>query len=298
MAVKSLVAPSTKRPTIESNRYSAAQQFNLLLTSNFHSTTLLLCGGLLQGLLVLLFPRYWILLPSLIALFVRFADTLAITFHFRPNPYLEDSILQKWSPQVPDTNGNFSDTPANEKVAILLLSLKLNHPLGLFAPNVNGVNKYAGIMFKELDSENMVPGFLGQSQFTSPDVRGGLEILNISYWRSIEDVHAYAASPSHVNAVKWWAETAKKDSENMKHIGIAHEVFEAPRGKWEAVSLNFQPTRLGATSYLKKGDKLIGGVVDDQWISPVLAARGKLASSKGRLGWANDEKSTTQISDY
>lgn len=283
---------------MESLRLGQTEQINQLLTNNFRGTTILLCGALVQGILVLLIPRYWILLPSLFALLIRFADSLAVTFHFRPNRYLEDAIFQKWSPQVPDTEGNFSETPANEKVAILLLSIKLNHPLGLFAPNVDGVNKHAMTMFKELDSGNTAPGFFGQSQFMSTDVRGGQEILNISYWRSIENVHAYAGGPSHVEAIKWWAAQEKKESGSLKHIGIAHEVFEAPRGKWEAVSLNFQPTRLGATTYLKKGDKMIGGVVDDQWISPVLAARGKLASSKGRLGWAADEKSTTMISDY
>lgn len=283
---------------MEGARAGGAQQMNTLITTNFNFTTILLVGAFIQGVLVLLIPRYWVLLPTLIVLLVRFADTLAITFHFRPNPYLEDAIFQKWSPQIPDVDGNISDIPANEKVAVLLLSLKLNHPLGFFAPHTKEVGELSMAMFKELDSENMVPGFLGQSQFNASDVRGGQEVLNISYWRSLEDVHNYAASETHTKAIKWWAATVKKDSESLNHIGISHEVFEAPRGKWEAISLNFQPTRLGATSYLKKGDKMIGGVVDDQWISPVVAARGKLASSKGRLGWASDEKSTTMISDY
>lgn len=288
MAVTQLVASSTRRPRMESNRYSGAHRINTLLTTHLHSSTLVLLGGLIQGLLVLLVPRYWMLLPSLIVLFIRFADALAITFHLRPNPYLKDAIFQKWTPQIPDLDGNISDTPADQKVAVLILTMKVNHPLGVFAPNVEGVNKHAGIMFRELDSENVATGFLGQSQFYSPDERGITQTMLISYWRSIEDIHAFAAAPSHAATIKWWNETAKNES--LDHIGIAHEIFEAPRRKWEAVYLNFQPSNMGATSYLKKGDKLIGGIVDDQWISPVVAAKGRLASSKGRLNWDSEEK--------
>ena len=53
----------------------------------------------------------------------------------------------------------------------------------------------------------------------------------------------------------------------------------------ENVYLNFQPTGLGATTYLRRGDKFEGGTVDDQWVSPLVQAnRGKLRTSSGRLG--------------
>ena len=50
---------------------------------------------------------------------------------------------------------------------------------------------------------------------------------------------------------------------------------------------NFQPTGLGAATYLRRGDKgeMEGGVVEDCWVSPLVdARRGKLARSSGRLG--------------
>ena len=69
------------------------------------------------------------------------------------------------------------------------------------------------------------------------------------------------------------------------HIGLMHEVFEAPRGLWEGVYINFQPVDMGATTYLKKGGKLEGGQVTDEWISPLLDAnKGKLRTSNGRRG--------------
>jgi hypothetical protein len=64
-----------------------------------------------------------------------------------------------------------------------------------------------------------------------------------------------------------------------------HEVFEADKGMWESVYVNFQPTLLGSTTYLKKNGKLVSGEVSEEWISPLMdAARGKLRTSMGRRG--------------
>jgi hypothetical protein len=113
----------------------------------------------------------------------------------------------------------------------------------------------------------------------------------ISYWRSIAHVHAYAHGPLHRRAWLWWDKTLKQHN----HIGFMHEVFEAPKGMWEAVYINFQPTMLGATTYLKKDDgKLEGGEVNPEWVSSLLDAnRGLMRTSAGRRG----EKSVEADSD-
>jgi hypothetical protein len=64
-----------------------------------------------------------------------------------------------------------------------------------------------------------------------------------------------------------------------------HEVFEADRGMWESVYINFQPTLLGATTFLKRDGKIVGGEVKEEWVSPLLDAnKGILRSSNGRRG--------------
>jgi hypothetical protein len=64
-----------------------------------------------------------------------------------------------------------------------------------------------------------------------------------------------------------------------------HEVFQAPKGLWEGVYINFQPTLLGATTYLKRGEKTESGQVRNEWVSGLLdATRGKLKTSNGRRG--------------
>lgn len=283
MAFTLLLPPSASRPASQSRRNPTSQQLAFTLTANFKSTTLLLIGATLQGVLLLAVPSVIMLLPSIILLLARLADTLAITYKFKPNHYLQDSIYQKHTVIIPDSEGNMSSEPADEKIAILLLCAKANHPLGFFAPNMKEVGFYGSSMFTELDEQALQHGFLGQSQWTTTDERGAIEFMQLSYWRSVEDVQAYAAGLLHSKARKWWEQMIHKDPENMKHIGLSHEVFEAPKSSWEAVSWNFQPSRLTATSYLKKGDKLIGGTVEDQWISPIVEAKGRLRTSKQRV---------------
>lgn len=287
MVPKSLATPTKERPVSEMLRHSELQSLNNAILHSLHSTTLLLIGALLQGLVVLMFPRIWALLPTTLILLARFADSIAITLRFKPNPYLEDSIFEKWSVAIPDNDGTVSSEPADEKVAVLLLGLKVNHPLGLFAPNVKRIDEFAGEMAKELDMGAPDNGFLNQISYQTRDVKGAPEALLLSYWRSTEDIHTYANGPLHKQAVVWWEKKVKENPEAMKYIGISHETFEAPRGRWEAVALNYQPTRMGAMSFLKKGDKNMGGTLEDQWTSPVIAGTGKWRTARGRLNWSD-----------
>jgi Domain of unknown function (DUF4188) len=69
------------------------------------------------------------------------------------------------------------------------------------------------------------------------------------------------------------------------YLGIMHEVYEADRGMWESIYVNFQPVGLGATTYQKRDGKLEAGTVADEWVSPLLdASRGLMRTSKGRRG--------------
>jgi hypothetical protein len=54
--------------------------------------------------------------------------------------------------QLTDLNGNFG-RPGSEKIAVLLLGAKSNHPLGIFAPDFNTVGSYLQKMTKELEND-------------------------------------------------------------------------------------------------------------------------------------------------
>ena len=70
----------------------------------------------------------------------------------------------------------------------------------------------------------------------------GPALINLSYWKSAAHLHAYASSPTHRRGLDWWFSTAKK---RYPHLGIMHETFEAPKGKYENVYDGFEPTGMG-----------------------------------------------------
>jgi heme-degrading monooxygenase HmoA len=212
---------------------------------------------------------------------------MLITYNIIPNPYLKGRIPKKSTAQVMDRNGNFAG-PGKEKVAILLLGAKSNHPLGIFAPDFSYMGGLLRKMTKELENDpTQDSGFLGQTSVQRTDANGAIEFILISYWRTIEDVHKYAHGPTHREAWKWWESTLK----HHDYIGFMHEVYEADKGMWEGVYINFQPTLLGRTTYLKKDGELVGGEVKEKWISPLLDANsGALRSSARRRGLLDDKK--------
>lgn len=241
----------------------------------------MLLGALLQSIVVFIIPRFYAMLPSILLLIARLLETVAITWGWKRNHYLDDAFLYRISPQIPDEDGNFHEESSAEKVVVFLLASKANHPMGIFAPNVKDIGSYLTQMNKALDKDDPSLGYYGGSSWTNQDKNGATEFLYLSYWRSTEDIHRYAYSDLHREAWDWWNKTLKDND----HIGISHEIFEVDRKHWEAIYVNFQPTLLGATTYLRKGDKMVGGTVDDHWISPLVdARRGKLRSSAGRLG--------------
>ncbi|KAL2410877.1 Monooxygenase [Exophiala dermatitidis] len=281
MAFKSVLPPSTERPKSQSRWPSASRQFAYALRENFSLSTWLLLGALLQSIVVFVVPLLYATVPLILVLGARVVDAMAVTWGWKKNPMLEGALLHRVSPQIPDEDGNFHEGAAEEKVVVFLLGAKANHPLGIFSPNMNTISGFLTGMISNLDDTAIENGFYGGSNWTNQDKNGATEFLFLSYWRSTEDIHKYAYSPLHREAWDWWNKTIKQND----HIGINHEIFEVDRKHWEAIYVNFQPTLLGATTYLRKGDKMMGGTVDDQWISPLLdARRGKLRSSAGRLG--------------
>ena len=164
-----------------------------------------------------------------------------------------------------------------------MLGAKTNHPMNVFAPGFSKMKDFVDRMAKDLDSKAPDNGFLGQTAWFNRDKNGCVQFNLISYWRTIEDIHGFAHDALHFEAWQWWEQMFKEG--NSGHLGINHEIYAATKGQWESIYANFQPTGLGATTYLRRGDKLVGGVVDDTWISPLVEANnGQLRTSAGRLG--------------
>lgn len=260
-----------------------------LILNHLSLSSWLLIGCLFQSLILALTPSAYAQIPMLGALAilgVRLIKAVLITYGLIKNPYLEGVVPQKYAAQIPNADGEFSDVPASERVVCFHLGSKFHHPAGVFATDSRAMGNHLSKMISELDDNMGSNGFLGGSHWQSYDERGALENNFIAYWRSIEDVHRFAYGEKHRKAWDWFNSLTKERSD---FLGINHEIFSSEPGQWEAIYGNFQPTLLGATTYLKKGDKMIGGTVEDKWVSSLVdARRGKLRTSAGRLGWQPD----------
>lgn len=260
-----------------------------MLQVTFSLSTLLLIGAIIQGCILLIHPRIISLLPAIFLLLIRLIDSTLMACNIKKNIYLTDVIPNKVAAVSITPTGQ--PAAKTDKIAVLLLGAKSNHPFGFFGPGFSALGGHLAKMLKDLDANAANAGFLGQTSYTRKDERGALEVTNIMYFKDLASIHEFAHSPVHREAWTWWEKTLKEHA----FMGINHEMYEAESGAWEAIYGNFQPTGYGATShFVRDGGKLESGVVSDQWICPLVEAnRGKLARSSGRLGWQptkHDEK--------
>lgn len=191
-------------------------------------------------------------------------------------------LLGKHSYQVPDTSGHFSTEPSAEPITVFMLSARCNHPGGIFASKIRKLAVFNRKMDRELDElDPRESGFLGKTGWiNSSDRDGGNETMSISYWRSPEHVHAYAHnSKLHQEAWDWFNTDVLR--KGVDYISISHDLFSVPKGHWENIYINFEPTSLGAARYLRpKGEK----GEEDVWVRGVVdARRGQLRHSAGRM---------------
>lgn len=115
----------------------------------------MLLGACTQACLALLVRnQYYAFLPAAILLSFRSIDALLIHFRVKKNPFLENAILKKrFSAVVPDENGKFRGA-GQEKVVILLLGAKSNHPFGFLAPEFLKTFKWMAEMNAEFDKQD------------------------------------------------------------------------------------------------------------------------------------------------
>jgi hypothetical protein len=71
------------------------------------------------------------------------------------------------------------------------------------------------------------------------------QLMFATYFRTLEDVHAYAHSQLHREAWNWWNDITK----SHPHLSIMHEVYQAPKDHWENVYINNHLTGIGESSF-------------------------------------------------
>jgi hypothetical protein len=97
-----------------------------MIRDQFTISTWLCLGATLHIIVCLVVPnRLAIYAPVLLLLF-RFVDTMLMAFGVTRNRDMDQSILKKFSAQIPDEDGNFSDDVSDQSVTVILLGARNN----------------------------------------------------------------------------------------------------------------------------------------------------------------------------
>ncbi|GGA93140.1 DUF4188 domain-containing protein [Ornithinibacillus halotolerans] len=129
--------------------------------------------------------------------------------------------------------GRFT-TDNNKDIVVFLIGMRINKRLAFrkWLP----VMKAMPPMIRELYTNKEELGFLSLESFL-----GLRTTVLITYWRSTEDLLAYAKGNKHLTA---WREFNKKIGDN-EAVGVYHETYTIPNGNYEAVYRNMPIYGLG-----------------------------------------------------
>ncbi|MCJ1316077.1 hypothetical protein MMC15_001397 [Xylographa vitiligo] len=210
-------------------------------------STLLLIGAGLQSLLVLFLPAYVAILPACLLLFYRAASTYLMTLGLIHNPRLDGVVKGKLWASYPDPNGDSIEKAPKNSVVLFILGARSNHPLGRSSPEFKEMTVYFQAMWREADENRELYGYLGRTfPLIGAEQASGNVLLTLSYWKSIEHLHAFARGPTHRAGWDWMNKMVNKNP----NLGIMHETYLAPYGNWENVYANFRPFGFAQTKHL------------------------------------------------
>lgn len=249
-----------------------------LLKDQFSITTWLSFGAVIQTILFLTVKPSYATLPVIgfaiwtIGSLLRSVST--------PNTADPNITYHKTTALLPSSTGEHRSGTSGEKIAVLHLALKNYSPLGPLSPAYRKMIEFAPTMMAELDSPagREKYGFLGSDtylQTSSPVSTSASTLMFIMYFRSLEGVHTYSQSELHRKGWDWYHNSTKGEGMANKTLGIMHEVFEAPAGKWETVHVNMEKVGLSRASVRLDNGSQVETLVD--------ARKAPLATAKGRI---------------
>ncbi|OAX84105.1 hypothetical protein ACJ72_01517 [Emergomyces africanus] len=246
------------------------------IRDNFTISTWLLIGGLFHGVAISLLG-YITLLPAAAIIIYRASDNLLMVWGWKKNRYLSGVFLNRFSAQVPNSDGSFGSTPAASSVVVFIIGSKSSHPLGSFDLVFRKIGNYFTAMVGELQENPEVSGLLGATPFIGSSEATSNEVMTVMYFRDFESLHKYAHGPFHMKVVKYWSKIVK----DTPHVSIYHETYIVPKGQWENIYGNSKPTGLSASAFPVRSAQ---GNGEMEWLSPMVDVRhSNLRSVAGRI---------------
>ncbi|KAH6640107.1 hypothetical protein F5144DRAFT_525364 [Chaetomium tenue] len=279
---KGIFSPTEKRI------WEKESGFDSLLKDSFSLPTLLVLGGLGQGVLSLFLPSRYALLP-LVFLLLR-----AVVCTVRDATSLERFIAKRGvingrtSAQLPNLSYDplrsekaslFGSAPAEKSVVVLHLGARFNHPLGVLAPGSKEVGEKFMACHREVLRRAKEFGCLGGTSYRGDETASNNTLMTVYYFRDLEGLNRFAHDRIHREVWDWYNKECVK--KGYSHIGIFHEAFCVPAGAYETIYVNMQPTLLAAGN----ADVANEASGTEEWVRTVVDASGPVwRSQHSRMG--------------
>ncbi|KAK4139563.1 uncharacterized protein C8A04DRAFT_40625 [Dichotomopilus funicola] len=261
------------------------------LINSFSLPTLMTLGAAVQSLLFLVLPARYASLPA--ALILLRAAVITIRQLTSLDHYITQQrgvIPGRTSAQLPQASYDplrtneksssiFGSTPAGENVVVFLIGARLNHPLGPFSPAAKGLDEQGMACNQDILDRAKELGCLGMTTCKGNEASSHNMFLSVFYFRDLEGLNRFAHDPIHRRAWEWYEKecTAK----GYKHIGVFHEAFCVPKGAYESIYLNMQPTLMGTGNAAIRNE----ATGTDEWVRTLVDASGRgWRSQHSRLG--------------
>jgi len=247
---------------------------NPIISSNFRTTTWIIIGAILFQLLASLLTTRIAFFLSFLALLSRLIPTILITAGKLPNEQLSTIKTGRTAAMFRADDGSKSINPAGKGLTLLILGIKITHPLGFFSPGAKQTGEYFTSLVKELNANPSEHGWIGGStvQGVPSSSASSGHLTLIGYFKTMDDLHRFAHGTMHREAWNWWNRNVK----NMPHIGVYHEAYDVPSKSWEAIYV--QTPKLGLSAGKVE-------MADGHWEDMLIEAKkGVWRSSEGRMG--------------
>jgi len=180
-----------------------------LIKDSFSLLTLLVLGGLGQGVLSLVLPPRYALLPA-VFLLLR-----AVVFTVRDITSLEQYVLKRGvvlgrtSAQLPNASYDtlrpeksspFGSLLAEKGIVVFHLGARFNHPLGALAPGARGLAEQFLACHHDMLKRAKELGCLGGTEYQGDLTASNNTILTIYYFRDLDGLNHFAHDPIHRKA--------------------------------------------------------------------------------------------------
>ncbi|KAI0476269.1 hypothetical protein GGR56DRAFT_462415 [Xylariaceae sp. FL0804] len=219
-----------------------------LVKDELSLTSWLAIGAAAQVLVSLVAPTSYALVPVVVTFSILFLNFLTQYLGLQSNPYLKDAVMNRHSVVFPDSDGKRPEEMGNKPVAMFLVGIRSNHPMGRLHWAYRKLNDYLDDIYADAEANRATNGYLGRTpDWVNAEFSHNNTHCSISYWSSIEELEEFARRPVHLKGLKYLASALLGPKGH--ELGVIHEVLVCPPGHWEAIYANNNPWGFGATKF-------------------------------------------------